>query len=119
MDLVRSILFWAEDGGRPAKRPTADKLALCYHVKIMVEAELIDGQGSYHRVPGTNNIEPDLALVRSITWKGQDFLDAMKKDSTWNAVKAAFAKHGVPLVTPVLVAALKAHCHLGGIPGLE
>jgi len=58
MDLVRAILFWAEDAGRPAKRPDVDRLKLCYHIKIMAEAGLIDGQGDYHRMPGTGRSIP-------------------------------------------------------------
>jgi len=114
MDLVRAILFWAEDAGRPAKRPDADKLALCYHVKIMVEAELIDGLGDYHRVPGEDRFEPGLAVVKGITWKGQDFLAAMRSETAWKAVKNAFAKHGVPFVTSLLVEALKGQFQVGG-----
>jgi hypothetical protein len=114
MDLVRAILFWAEDAGRPAKRPDVDRLKLCYHIKIMAEAGLIDGQGDYHRMPGTGQIDPGLAVVRGITWDGHDFLEAMRSETAWKAVKEAFSKHGVPLVTQLLVGVLKGRFHLGG-----
>ncbi len=98
MDLVRQILFWAEHGGAPNRRPDVDEVALCYHVKLVVEAGLVEGIGMVDRVPGTDKWEPGIAHVTLLTWAGQEFLDAVRRDTIWNKVKVEAAKHGLPLV---------------------
>lgn len=110
-DLIREILIWAESGGAKEKRPTADELALCYNVSIMVEAGLIDGQGDIHRDLRTGQWEPMMAWVRKLTWKGQDFLEAVRKDTFWNHAKDQVKQHALPAVLDVLKAFAVAKVH--------
>jgi hypothetical protein len=104
MDLVREILIWAEHGGAPGKRPRADEIALGYHIEIMVQADLIDGIGKIHRVPSTGEWEPMLAVVKKPTWRGQEFLEAVRNETVWNQAKAKAKEHGIPALFDVLKA---------------
>ena len=116
MDLVRQILFWAEKGGVPSQRPGDVTVSLCYHVKILVEAGLIDGAGVYDKVPGTESFKPGLAHVKQLTWKGQEFLEAIRKDTIWEEVKAKVKEHGLPLVADLAKALALGLAAKAGLP---
>jgi hypothetical protein len=98
MDLLRQILIWAEYGGGRDRRPQADDVALCYHIKIMREAGLIEGTGEVYPEPGTGRLKAGVAIVRMMTLKGQEFLKSIREDTIWNKVKEEAKQHGIPLL---------------------
>jgi hypothetical protein len=102
MDLVRAILVWAENGGAKEMRPNSDGVALCYHVKIAKEADLIDGAGDLFHNPRTGGWEPGLLHVKMLTWKGQDFLAAVRSDTVWNHIKAKAKEYALPALLEVM-----------------
>lgn len=104
-DLVRDILIWGEHGGARDKRPAAGEVALDYHVEILVQAGLVDGQGSIHRNPQTGQWEPGIGHVRKLTWAGQEFLAAVRSDTIWNKIKTKLVDHGLPIVFEMVKAA--------------
>ncbi len=108
MDLVREILFWAEKGGWQADAPKADDVQLAHHVRIMVDGGLIIGSAELRRIYGPRaGWSAGISDVKGLTWKGHEFLEAMRSDTAWKKIKETFAKHGVPFVTEILLKVAK------------
>ncbi len=104
MDLIRTILKWIEDAplGEYRQRSMAiegvDRDELAYHVKLLKDEGYIDAV-----LLGDDDPAPVDFVVRSLTWKGHDFLDAGARDaSLWSKAKATLgppsAKYGGVLV---------------------
>lgn len=89
MDLVRSILIAAEKSDGPL-----DVLKLCesgisardaaFQVELMEAHGLIEAtcKCSFEHMP-------TIVKVKSLTWEGYDYLDAIRSDSVWQRSKAA------------------------------
>lgn len=74
---------------------------VAYHIKLLGEAGLIDAQ----------NISKGDRLrwrVKSITWEGHDFLDAIKDESRWNKMKDFVKESGKIVTLETLKLAVKA-----------
>lgn len=85
MDMVRDLLMLkAESGVREtnAYDLEGEKSVIAYHVRIMTEAGLIT---SY--VKPDDAFEPSSCCIYSLTWKGNDLLDAIQPSKVWSAVK--------------------------------
>lgn len=93
LDLIREIMLLLEDkmeyGGNfksqqlieliEDKTLSMDKLA--YHVGLLAESNLI-------KVKEFNSYsEPTEYLINTITAQGQDFIDTIRQDTTWNKIK--------------------------------
>lgn len=94
MDLVRAILLrieaspsgWAPDQfGMAGFTPEE----VGYHAHIMMEDGLIEGVDVTHL--GSKGPE---AMLRSLTWKGHEFLDAARDLKRWGEAKAIIGKVG-------------------------
>ena len=87
MNLVRKILFEIEKAdGDPRdwielEIDGYDQLTVCHHVAIMEEAGLVDAIN-------LSTSDEYAVFPRRMTWDGQDFLAAVRKDSIWEKVKA-------------------------------
>ena len=89
MDLVRSILIAAEKSDGPL-----DVLKLCesgisardaaFQVELMEAHGLIEAACKY-----SFEHMPTIVKVKSLTWEGYDYLDAIRSDSVWQRSKAA------------------------------
>lgn len=85
MDMVRDLLMLkAESGVREtnAYDLEGEKSVIAYHVRIMTEAGLIT---SY--VKPDDAFEPSSCYIFSLTWKGNDLLDAIQLNKVWCSVK--------------------------------
>ncbi len=87
MDLVRKILIRIEDepsGFVPddlsIEGYTGEQIG--YHVLIMIEAGLLDGQ----RVTSLSSRSP-VGMANRMTWEGHDFLDACREEGRWRKAK--------------------------------
>lgn len=93
-DLIRRILRDAENmsamstisnlgtlGGKSFGYEGHDPKVVGEHVQLLIEAGLLDGKVS----PGMDG--GAYIQVQRLTWKGHDFLDAMKDDSIWTQAK--------------------------------
>ena len=85
MELVRALLIYiAEKGGpnRQVPQPSFEKYLpplVSYHRKMMHEHGLFDG----------TRLANQTWLLRTLTWEGQDFLQAARNDTIWAKVKSA------------------------------
>lgn len=91
MSLVRHILKETEraDGPLDAETLVTSEWSfetVAYHVEIMTDRGLIDGS-----VIRDANNTPVRGFVRSLTWEGCDFLDAVRDERVWSRTKRAVA----------------------------
>ena len=77
LDLIRSILLRVEqsEGAENYDRMEEDKKVI-YQVELLKEAGFIDVRS-----------HSDGHFVRRLTWRGHDFLDAVRDDTVWNRTK--------------------------------
>jgi hypothetical protein len=86
-DLVRTILKEIES------RPAGDfirglsidgrtQAEVDEHVRIMIDAGLLDGQPKTMMLAGYRP-----TFIRGLSWHGHDFLDAARDDSIWKKVR--------------------------------
>ena len=94
LDLIREIMLVLEDKmeyGKNFKSTqfieimqgkifSAEKLA--YHVGLLVENDFIKAKEYKHQ-----SGEPADYLINTITSQGQDFIDTIRQDITWNKIK--------------------------------
>jgi hypothetical protein len=86
MDLVRQILQAVENHDTVNRRPVVEiegrsREEVSYHVMIMAQAGLLDAVDSSDMHNGL------IWKVRSLTWAGHEFLDAVRSETVWNEVK--------------------------------
>ena len=94
LDLIREIMLVLEDKMEYDKKfqsahlieviqdktLSAEKLA--YHVGLLVENDFIKAKEYRHQ-----SGEPTDYLINTITSQGQDFIDTIRQDITWNKIK--------------------------------
>lgn len=90
LDLVRAILFTAENADGPiggdvllSIEPDAKKVA--YHLELMQAHGLINVVVKYDGL----NHAPYMLELRSVTWEGYDYLDAIRSTRVWDKAKAS------------------------------
>ena len=93
LDLIRTILLEVEQHPEPMK-PVAVKAPghapeqIAYHVRLLAEAGYVDAVDL--------SSAAELAwLVKSLTWKGHEFLDATRTATVWQQVRARLKDRGV------------------------
>lgn len=94
LDLVRDILLHLEsqESGFYYKSLILENYSkdeTIYHIILMIENELIDG--NIHPVSGNST---PLVIVTRMTWKGHDFLEACRDNQRWKQAKEVFANVG-------------------------
>ena len=93
MDLVRAILMEVENvPDEDARRGVTsidgyDSATFARHVQLMQEAGLVEA--AVVRADGVGAIK---VRVDRLTWKGHDFLDAIRNDTVWSKTKSAVAE---------------------------
>jgi hypothetical protein len=108
MEIVRKLLLRAEaaDGGL-----SINDLVETYHVRIMIDAGLVEGRISEE----ITSDAPRHSHIHNLTWAGHEFLDAARNDTVWNSTKRRIAKAGswtFGLVLEVLKEEAKRHIGL-------
>lgn len=91
LDLVRAILKTCADSTEPVTMgtftdDTHTAPLVAYHIDIMQEAGLIDAT-----IIRDINGRTVHATIDSLTWQGNDFLDAVRSDSLWAKTKQRIA----------------------------
>ena len=95
-NLIRKILIRMEqEPGRYELRasdwPYYDTVMVDYHLNLMFKAELIEGECLVSRSAVRS------CRVKSITWKGHELLDTIRRDTVWIKIKQAAIDKGVDL----------------------
>lgn len=98
IEVVRDILRWAQQGGFEKDKPAHSDLSLAVHIKMMVDADLIDGIGEYRKIPGLDEYKAMIFQVKCLKWKGAEFWEALQNDTIWHQVKSQTKEHGIPLL---------------------
>ena len=101
LDLIREIMLVLEDKMEYGKNFKSTQLIeviqdktlsaekLAYHVGLLVENDFIK-EKEYKYQSG----EPTDYLINTITSQGQDFIDTIRQDTTWNKIKEKVSNIG-------------------------
>lgn len=103
-DLIREILLACEQkplGARLYARdlPMRDQDEAAYHLWLLIDAGLIDGRCNMER--------PAAGLEcygGQLTWRGQEFLAAVRSDTAWSRIRRMAAERAVDLSFEAIVA---------------
>ncbi len=100
MDVVRKLLLRAEtaQGSVSVNDPLET-----YHVRIMLDAGLIDGRIS----ADVTSDAPRHSHIHNLTWAGHDFLDAARDETVWRTAKEKVLKPGASWTFELLKEILK------------
>lgn len=93
MELIRKILLDVEASeclltGSRGVQITIDSIAQAvvdYHVRLLAD-------GGY--ILGLSSGRQDVPLVQGLTWKGHDFVDAMRPKGVWERIRTVAEKLG-------------------------
>lgn len=96
MELCRRILLDLENKSFGAglimlEYKDIDPAVVAYHIKLLDDVGLIEAED-------ISSLSRLRWRVKSITWEGHDFLDAIKEDSRWAKAKD-FVKQGGKILT--------------------
>ena len=101
LDLIREIMLVLEDKMEYGKNFKSTQLIeviqdktlsaekLAYHVGLLVENDFIKAKEYRHQ-----SGEPTDYLINTITSQGQDFIDTIRQDTTWNKIKEKVSNIG-------------------------
>ena len=98
MDLVREILLEIEEQyistvTYDLEIEGYDMATVAYHCKILHEAGLISAYKAQYAGDDIWSFG-----VGSLTWEGNDYLDKVRDNSTWNKTKNIIKEKGLPLI---------------------
>ena len=109
LDLIRAIMLTLEENMEYGKNFQSAKLfeimkgesltleKLAYHIGLLVEGGFIQVK-EFKFQSG----EPTVYLIKTITSQGQDFIDTIRQDTTWNKIKEKASSLG-GFTLPLLV----------------
>lgn len=104
MDLARKILFAieksADDTRSSIRLPEREyaTLHLSHHIRLLKEAGFIHAVEAFHSLSATTAWVP-----HSLTWQGYDFLNLVRDEEVWKAIKAEQVRLGNELPTELIV----------------
>jgi hypothetical protein len=101
MDIVRKLLLRSETANGQV---SVNDPVETYHVRIMIDAKLIEGRISEEITADA----PRHSYIHNLTWAGHDFLDAARNDTVWRTAKEKILKPGVSWTFDLLKETLKA-----------
>jgi hypothetical protein len=112
LDLIRELLLFLERKPTPSIIEDTDisiagyeSLAIQYHLLIMAQADLIDCE----KMRSSSTPERIIRVMPfGLTWKGHEYLDAVRDKTVWNKVKAIAGEKSADLVFGAAVAIGKA-----------
>ena len=94
-ELVREILVKLEEksdtkkGLRPEEIQSHDREVVSYHIKLLLQARLVEGECSKALSA------PLYCFAYNLTWEGHEFLDKIRNDTVWNKVKTTLKNKGI------------------------
>jgi len=76
-----------------AEKTAYDPTTVSYHLKLLIDAKLIEGSCS----DTLGNNAPTTCVIKRLTWDGHEFLDNIKSDTVWATIKRTAAEKGIEL----------------------
>lgn len=97
MDLLRRLLIAIAEGRGDMTNSTEDEIK--FHLGLMIEGGLLRGEADWlgQEIPRTIRVE-------GLSWRGYDFLAAVREEAAWHRVKASLAKVGGQAAFEVIIA---------------
>ncbi len=97
-DTIRELLAKVEECTLPAEMvrladfPEERAAEISYHMALLIEAGLVNGQM-------VNTIGPEVKdfFAHKLTWGGHEFLDSIRSDTVWQKTKKIFAEQGLSM----------------------
>ena len=92
MDLVRSIMLKVAESDEPVSinelvDAEHDRQVVGYHISIMRDAGLVKAS-----IMSADDDPYYSCQVSSLTWEGNDFLDAVRNETVWGETKSVITK---------------------------
>jgi hypothetical protein len=102
MDLMREILLVTESDGTYKSADHYTQREIAYHVKLLIEAGLIEGVVACENENGRQ--VPVAYAISRLTMAGHDFLDAARENKVWEKAKSTIKEKGVGWTVDILKA---------------
>jgi len=101
-ELIRKLLFYFEEKSNPeaVECPPIEgyaELNIKYHVLLLAQAGLIDYEPELTKTGRIIRVIPF-----NLTWKGHEFLDAIRQENTWSKIKEIIKDKGGSLSFEVI-----------------
>lgn len=97
MELIRKLLIEIENGNLRPEMDGVERNAVNYHLGLMKQRGLIEAIVHYSKRGVEAMDVPDSVIVKSMTWEGHDFIEAISNDTKWTKVKSFLAESGKDL----------------------
>jgi hypothetical protein len=97
-DVIRELLAKVEECTLPtdmvrlADFPEERQAEISYHMALLIEAGLVQGQ-----VVKTIGPEVKDFFAQKLTWSGHELIDSIRSDTVWNKTKKVFVEKGVDM----------------------
>lgn len=95
LELVKELMrrFESDNWSIPEGRTQWE---VAYHVKQMIDGSLLEGEVVNGFAPGApGRAVPKNFIIHDITWKGHDFLKAIRDETVWKRIVDHFKKRSV------------------------
>ncbi len=107
MDLIRVLMLQFEQGDTSVPEGRTE-IEVAYHVKQLIDGGFLEGEvimATTAASPGRP--APRAYFVHDITWKGHDFIKAVREDTVWQRVKDHFRTKAIPWTADLILEFLK------------
>lgn len=107
MDLIRELMLQFEQGDSSVPEGRTE-LEVAYHVKQLIDGGFLQGEvliATTAASPGKP--VPKDYFVHDITWKGHDFIKAVREATVWQRVKDHFREKAIPWTADLILEFLK------------
>lgn len=107
-DVVRSVLLAVEARTADSREVTSDDIAgvkpdiAAYHMWLLINHGFVKGGGR-----DLDSMGPSHAFINQLTWPGNELLDEMRADTTWNRIKDTAREKGIELTFESIKAVAK------------
>jgi len=107
-EIVRELLSKAEECTLPTEMvrlssfPPERAAEVSYHMELLIEAGLVEGQMSKTIGPEVHDF-----FVRRLSWEGHEFLDSIRSETVWNKTKKTFISNGISMTFELVKAVAK------------
>jgi hypothetical protein len=107
-DVIRELLTRVEECSVPddmiqlSSFPPERAAEISYHMELLIEAGLVDGQMSKTLGPG-----PPSFFATRLTWDGHEFLDGIRSETVWQKTKKSFVSNGTSMTFDLVKSVVK------------